>query len=75
MITVLGKLEDTEAFVGVSGYNVLQANTSDWTLEFNADWLREAVHRKDSFLLVSTRATGQYANELRQLVNLLVVEG
>ncbi len=70
MITVLGKLTDTQEYVGRAGYNVLY-ESSTWTIESNRTWLIEAVHRGDLFLLVSVEGTGQYANELQQLISLL----
>ena len=46
MLTVLGKLRDTERYLGLPGYNVL-ANIQHWTPEINQRWLMEAVARGD----------------------------
>ncbi len=72
MITVLGKLCDTKKYLGRIGYNVL-AQTKGWTPLQNLEWLKEAVARGDSFLIVSTTASGFFADELLELVRLLGV--
>jgi hypothetical protein len=70
MITVIGKLADVERFRNRTGYNVM-IDAPDWTPELNHAWLSEAVERGDQFLLVTPRASGQYAVELRDLCDLL----
>jgi hypothetical protein len=71
MITVLGKLADTQKYLGKTGYNVL-AKCADWSPSVNERWLRQAVARGDQFLLVSIDCSGQYRKELELLLNLLI---
>ena len=73
MITVIGKLADTTEYIDREGYNVL-SKFDGWTPEFNREWLRQAVERGDQILIVSTQnVTGQFRNELLDLINLLTV--
>jgi len=70
MITVLGKLADTEKYIGKSGYSVY-AKCPDWTPTKNFYWLVDAVARGDDFLIVSRDATGQFRQELQDLLDIL----
>jgi len=67
MITVLGKLSDTQRYIGLDGYNVLPF-TPDWTPDKNREWLDAALARGDQFLLVSQDWSGQFAEELKYLM-------
>lgn len=69
MLTVLGKLKDTQHIILNDETNVFD-RTVDWSPKKNEEWLRRAVERGDSFLLLG-KASGYYATELRQLVELL----
>ena len=66
MITILGKLADTSAYMDKPGYNVYP-RSDDWTPELAKAWLSEAVTRGDTFQLVSTDFTGVYLQEIRWL--------
>lgn len=66
MITVLGKLKDTQRYAGQAGYNVLPFSL-DWTPEKNRRWLQSAIERGDDFLIISTDVSGQFAEELQYL--------
>ena len=70
MITVLGKLNDTAAYIGRDGYNVY-AKSDDWTPQKNFYWLCDSVARGDDFLIVSRDASGQFLQELRDLLYIL----
>ena len=71
MITVIGKLSDTKKYIGKPGYNVLE-KSADWTFEFNAKWIAEAVERGDDILIVSTsNVSGWFREELFELFRLL----
>ncbi len=74
MITVLGKLSDTQPYLGRQGYNVMPRR-ADYSPALNAQWLSEAVDRGDLFLLVSPYANGLYLTELHQLIDLLEMAG
>jgi hypothetical protein len=74
MITILGKLSDTGAYVNTAGYNVM-AQYSDWTPQENHVWLTDAVKRGDEFLLVSRNISGYYGRELLSLLLLLAFTG
>ena len=67
MITVLGKLADTQKYIGLDGYNVLSF-TPDWTPDKNYKWLDAAIARGDQFLIVSSEWSGWFAEELKYLM-------
>lgn len=71
MITVVGKLQDTQQYVGKRGFNVL-AKRDDWTLEKNQKFIRDAMNRGDDILFCSWTASGQYREELIQMLKMLV---
>lgn len=70
MITVIGKLADTQQYIGREGYNVLD-KINDWTPELNQQFIDEAISRGDALLFVSWQVTGQYREELVQLLKRL----
>jgi hypothetical protein len=74
MITVLGKLSDTDAYANTSSYNVM-AECLDWTPQKNFIWLKDAVLRGDEILLVSRNIHGYYGRELLSLLYLLILTG
>jgi len=67
MITVLGKLADTQRYIGLDGYNVLPF-MPDWAPDKNWKWLDAAIARGDQFLIVSPEWSGQFAKELKYLM-------
>ena len=50
-IKVIGRLADTEAFEGTSGYDVL--NVANWTLEKIAAWVDDGIGNNQTFLMAS----------------------
>ena len=48
---MIGRLADTEAFEGTSGYDVL--NVANWTLEKNAAWVDDGIGNNQTFLMAS----------------------
>ena len=70
MITVIGKLQDTDQYFGRDGFNVL-ARHPDWSPELNQQFIDEAIQRGDHLLFASWNATGQYREELLQIVRRL----
>lgn len=70
LTTVLGKLSDTQKYIGLDGYNVLNKSDS-WNENINLAFLLFAVSREDDFLLVSMELSGQYAKEVGQLIHIL----
>lgn len=73
MITVIGKLPNTEQYIDREGFNVL-ARRDDWTPAMNRDFIRQAIERGDHLLFVSWQATGQYREELIQILDSLLME-
>ena len=70
MITVIGKLADIDQYVGREGFNVL-ARREDWSPEVNQRFIDEAIQRGDHLLFTSWSASGQYREELLQIVRRL----
>lgn len=70
MITVIGKLADTDQYVGREGFNVL-ARRADWSPELNQKFIDDAIQRGDHLLFASWSASGQYREELLQIVRRL----
>ncbi len=71
LITVLGKLDDTQKYIGRAGFNVL-GYCEDWTPEMNQRFIDEAINRGDELLFVSYETSGQYRNELIQIIERLL---
>jgi len=70
-ITVIGKLADTKEYEGRDGFNVL-ASTDNWSKELNHGFIESAIKRGDHLLFTSWTATGQYREELIQIINHLL---
>ena len=70
MITVLGKLADTQKYIGLDGYNVLPM-LPDWTPEKNRAWLHAAIQRGDDFLIIGRDISGEFAKEICYLLHRL----
>ncbi len=68
MITVIGKLQDTQRYSDLIGYNVMSILIPDWTPELNRAWLDAAIERGDQFLIVSNDYSGEFRNELIYLL-------
>lgn len=71
MITVIGKLKDTEQYVGIDGFNVL-SRSSDWTPELNKQFIDEAIQRGDHLLFASWNSSGRYREELLQIISIII---
>ena len=67
MITVIGKLKDTQQYIGREGFCVL-ANRSDWSEEMQAEFIETAMSEGHGLLFVSWQADGQYRTELVQIL-------
>ena len=77
-IKVIGRLWDTEGFIGRDGFDVL--DTPNWDIDVNDAWVRAGIDQGETFFLVSPiegnliqtegKFVGQetvYARELRML--------
>lgn len=67
MITVIGKLKDTQSYIGREGFCVL-ANRQDWSEEMQAEFIKTAMNNGHALLFVSWQVDGQYRNELVQIL-------
>jgi hypothetical protein len=50
---VIGRQADTAAYVGQSGFNVLNVPSAAWTPELNAAWVQSGIDGGNNFLLAS----------------------
>jgi hypothetical protein len=67
MITVIGKLKDTQQYIGRDGFCVL-ANRPDWSEQMQAEFIETAMREGHALLFASWQADGQYRNELAQIL-------
>lgn len=65
-MVVIGKLRDTQAFIGKAECEVYP-QSEDWTPEKNRAWLDGNIERGETFLAVSADLSGQYREELLYL--------
>lgn len=66
-ILVIGKLADTAPYVGIPGFDVM-AQRDDWTPELNRQFILDAMRQGQPIMFVSWQVTGQYRNELVQIL-------
>lgn len=70
-ILVIGKLVDTAPYVGRPGFDVMPPRT-DWTPELNRQFILAALRQGQPIMFVSWQVTGQYRNELIQILQELI---
>lgn len=72
---MIGKLADTRRFANLPGFNVLNLS-DDWTPDKQSTWLREAIDHGSQILIVSPlNVTGQYREEVKMLLKMLLEHG
>lgn len=66
-IPVIGRLPDTQQFIGKKGFEVLNLSENEWTFEKNMKWIDNIIEQRRSVLTATDQTADNLWNANRQV--------